>query len=60
MLKKLAILFIFFTLLTFDADAKDLFVSTTGSDATTYANNDSAHPWLTVAPTLGKMHKLAI
>lgn len=28
--------------------AKDLFVSTTGSNATSYANNDIDNPWLTV------------
>jgi hypothetical protein len=27
--------------------AKDLFVSTAGSDSVTYANNDISHPWLT-------------
>jgi len=30
------------------ASAKSVYVSTTGSDATTYANNDIDNPWLTV------------
>lgn len=30
------------------AQAKPLFVSTSGSDAVTYAENDAAHPWATI------------
>ena len=44
------LLSIFFTLfLAIPAVAKDLYVSTTGNDSTSYANNDIDHPWLTVA-----------
>ncbi|KKP80220.1 MAG: hypothetical protein A2271_02840 [Candidatus Moranbacteria bacterium RIFOXYA12_FULL_35_19] len=41
----LAILFFGFVEIS---EAKDLFVSTTGNDAVTYANNDINNPWLTV------------
>lgn len=39
---------IFFVFIPHNAKAKDLFVSTTGSDATSYSSNDVDHPWLTV------------
>ena len=46
--RRIGYLIVLFLLVATSAPCKDLFVSTTGSDAVTYANNDIDHPWLTI------------
>ena len=47
--RKVKVLVVAFLLLAFPSWAKNLYVNgATGSDVTTYANNDSDNPWLTV------------